>query len=429
MRHRPYLPALPFQSASLALLFHACAVGAASQDAAGIEKALDGLPPEVRSSVRLVPEDPGLPIATAADPLPLALRLSMQISGDDDLRNRLLHQCGRQALAQGSLETARSIAARITDYRAALLLLDLCEHAAESGDAARARQLLDLAAGMTQLVKPWQAELILARLVYACALLELDAAMTTAWWDAIKDPEARLDAGARLMALESARTGVFDLPRLRAEQSRHGRAKPLPGLHETSRRLFAQALSRLEAEDARQRQVGTGLVDAACEVLALSHVARAALLVETAADFLKAGREDISKRLFQIAEKNLGAPHEEHMRLIYLITRLWHLRGDAGRMTALVDGGEERLRQMEPMYLPYGLAWLAAAHELAGQSEKAASMLEEAALAALENPNRRTGLAGAVEICLCHARTGRPLPENVYKKLAEMAGLPGAAGE
>lgn len=402
---------------------------AGQQDAGGLGKALEGLPPEVRGSVRLTPQNPWLPAAAADDPLSLALRLALQISGDNEVRNRHLHQCGRQALAQGRLDTAREIAARVTDYRAALLLLDLASAADAAGEKEKARELFETASGMTRLVKPWQADLLLARLIVEGARQERDSAAASAWWDGIKNPENRLTATAGLILLQSTTRDSFDLPALRSAVAALGRARPLPELLEIARQLFRQALERLGSGDARQAELARQRVDAACEVLALSNVARAELLVETASEFFKAGHEEISKRLFQLAEKNLGAPHEEHMRLVWRVLHLWHLRGSAAEMSGLVDAAEERLRQMEPMHLPFGLAWLAAASELAGQREKAAAMLEEAAAAARANPNPRTGFAGAVEICLCHARTGRALPENVYKMLAEMAGLPVVKGE
>ncbi|HCN77404.1 MAG TPA: hypothetical protein DIT13_09460 [Verrucomicrobiales bacterium] len=419
----------PAASAALSvLLFQAAAAHARGQDQAGIEKALEGLPPEVRQSVRLQPDGMDLPSASADDPLSLAVRAASLVSGDTETQNRLLHDCGRQAVRQGRTATARELAARLTDYRAALLLLEIAEKEAGK-DRGQARGLVMLAAGMTGMIKPWQAELVLARLVHAGALLELEGDVTRVWWESIRDPETRFASGAALMTLESAKTGVFDLARLRSGQDAKTRGKPVPALLEVSRRLFGQALERLASTDARQQALGTALVESGIEVLAISNVPKAEVLVETAVGFFQAGHEDLARRIFSVVEDRLAAPHEEQARLMWHVARLWALRGRASDMPPLLAETEAAVRRMDGMHHPFAFAWLAAALELAGEKDKAAALLDEAVTSAAENPNRRTGLAGAVEISLCHARTGRVLPENVNKKLAEMAGLPAAAGE
>ena len=82
---------------------------------------------------------------------------------------------------------------------------------------------------------------------------------------------------------------------------------------------------------------------------------------------------------------------------------------------------------MEAMHHPFALAWLAAAQAQAGNDAAAQRLLAEAARACAENPNRRTALSGAIEICLCQARTGRPLPAGEFEVMAALAGSAAAA--
>lgn len=418
MRAFPFPFVLPVAAALL--LLPSAFARADALDQAGIDKALEGLPPEVRREVRLVPDRPVLAWSADGDPLALAAHLALQISGDRETRDRHLYQCGRQALAQGRLGTARELAARISDHRAGLLLLDLAE--AET-DPKRAREWLDLAAGLPALVKPWQAEQLLARLIFVGRRLGCDEAVTSTWWQALRNPAARHVATAALLTQESAQTGVYNLANLRAagqDPAVHGR--PAPGLHDTARRLLRQAQDRLASSDRQQQALGDGLIDAALEVLKLSRVAHAELLVESAATLYEAGHEAQARRLFSRAEERLGAPHEAQARLLYQMAKLWRLRGRAADLTAVLEQAESRARGMEAMHHPLVFAWLAAAQEQAGNDEAARRLLAEAARACAKNPNRRTALAGAIEICLCQARTGRPLPAGVLEEMAALAG-------
>lgn len=388
------------------------------QDAIGIDKALEGLPPEVRQQVRLVPEpSPGLSAVTD-DPLEVAVRLALQISGDRETRDRHLYQCGRQALAQGRLATARDVAARVGDHRSGLLLLDLAEAEAPRNPA-RAKELLDLAAALPARLKAWQAEVLLARLISTGTLLGMPSEVTQAWWQALRDPAARYVATASLLAQESASTGKFDLARLRAagqDPAVHGR--PVPGLHDVARRLLDQALDRLASSDTQKRAEADELMAVAEEVLTLSRVTHAELLLDASVRFYQAGHEPQARRLFSRVEARLGAPHEQQARLLCQFARLWRLRGRSGDLQPLLAQAESDARRMEAMHHPFAFAWLAAAQAEAGDKQRAQALLDEAVHACRENPNRRTALAGAVELCLCQARTGRPLPAGVLEVLA-----------
>lgn len=422
---RPFSISFVVPAAAVLLLVPPAFARADARDQAGIDKALEGLPPEVRRAVRLVPDRNPLSPALAADPLSLATRLAVQISGDSETRDRHLYLCGQQALAQGRLETARELAAGIRDHRAGLLLLDLAEAEA---DPRRAGEWLDLASGLPALVKPWQAEQLLSRLIFVGGLLVRDEAVTAAWWQALRDPGARFVTTAALLTQDSARTGIYPLASLRAAaQDPEVRGRPAPGLQDTARRLFRQAQERLASSDRQQQALADGLIDAAFEVLTLSRVAPAELLVEHAAVLYEAGHVSQAQRLFQRAEERLGAPHEAQARLLYHLAKLWRLRGRVADLGAVLDQAEAQARRMETMHHPFALAWLAAAREQAGNGAAAQSLLAEAVRACAQNPNRRTALAGAIEICLCHARTGRPLPDGVFAGLASLAGSTGEA--
>ena len=267
-----------------------------------------------------------------------------------------------------------------------------------------------------------------ARLVFVGRRLGCDEAVTSTWWQALRDPGVRYVATGSLLTQESAQTGVYSLANLRAAgQDPAVRGRPAPGLHDTARRLFRQAQDRLASSDRQQQALGDGLIDAALEVLTLSRVAHAELLVESAATFYEAGHEAQARRLFSRAEERLGAPHEAQARLLYQMAKLWRLRGRAADLTAVLKQAEAQARGMEAMHHPFAFAWLAAAYQQAGDEAAAQRLLTEAARACTANPNRRTALTGAIEICLCQARTGRPLPVGVAEAMAALAGSAAAA--
>lgn len=390
-----------------------------AQDA-DVEKALSGLPPEVLKHTRLAPSVPSVARLSANDPLAAAIHLASLIAGDEDVKNRTRYECGLQALRQGRGATARELASQMTDFRAALLLLAIAQKEA-SADPSLARELMQTASGMVRMLKPWQADLVLARLAVVGTLLHHDPAAVSFWWGSIKDEETQRMATIGTLALAAAPSGVFDLGALKAERQKYGATKPMPGLLDISRQLFDLALEQLKSQDTAVRAKAFGLVEAATEILKISNVVRAELLLDASADFWKAGHQDISRQLFELAEASFGAPHEEMVRLNYKLVYLWQLRGRAEMMRPIVEKAEEQARSLESMYRPFAYSWLAASWQLVGDAERAASLDLEAINEAATNVNPRTGIVGAVQICLCHARTGRDLPTPVLESATRMA--------
>lgn len=406
-----------FALATGALFAAPLAIHAVHAQDAEVQKALSGLPPEVLKHTRLTPPALSAPTFSAGEPLAIALYLSGRITGDEDVKNRMQYECGLQALRQGRNATARELAAQMTDYRAALLLLEIAEKEVRT-DRPHALEMMKTAAGLVRLTKPWQADLVLARLCITGTMLEQDETLITTWWKAIRDDETRRMATIGALAWSAGKTGVFDLAALKAERERFGATKPMPRLLETARRLFDLALEQKKSADAADHQKARALVDAALEVLTLSNVVRAELLLDVAADFWKAGDQETSQELFEMAEKTFGAPHEEMARLNYKLVKLWHLRGRAEMMRPVLEEAEKKARELEPMYRPFAYSWLAAAWELAGDAPRAAALDLEAMQEAVSNDNPRTGMVGAIHLCLSHASTGRDLSKEVLE-LAE----------
>lgn len=389
-------------------------VAFAQQDP-GVAKALEGLPEEVRSQVKLTPDAPAVFTLDPADPITAAVHFASRMSGDDDLRNRSLYRAGQQAVRLGRHASAREIASTITDYRAALLLTDLAEAQAPK-DPVRAQEWWSLAASMTKLVKPWQAESIASQLVISGHLMGLGQEKISPWFQAILEPNLHFTTGAEIVAADAARSGTFDLAAYRAERQHIKRDVPLPGLLEVARRLLDAAVMRAKKPEAAT------LTRAALEVLRDSNVTHAELVVEAAARLYLAGEQELAKEAFIAVEKHLGAPPDEVSRLHYQMACLWQARGQGSTLSLLLERSEKDARALEQMYHPFALVWLGAAWEKLGDKAKSETLSCAAAESAKTNVNPRMRDLGAFEISLCHAATARPMSPNVAKLLHEIDG-------
>lgn len=386
-----------------------------AQQDPGIAKALEGLPDEVRSQVKLTPDRAAAFTIDPADPITAAVHFASRMSGDDDLRNRSLYRVGQRAVRQGRHALARELAATITDFRAALLLAEMAGDVAKK-DAVRAQEWWDLATSMARLVKPWQAESIASRLVISGHLMELGEAKIAPWFQAVRDPHLHFTTGAEIVAANAARSGSFDLMAYRAERQAIKRDIPLPGLLDVARRLLDAAVSYAKKPEA------AALTRAAIEVLRDSNVTHAELVIEAAAKLFLAGEEDLAKEAFTAVEKLLGGPPDEVSRLHYHMACLWQARGQGSTLSLLLERSEKDARALEQMYQPFALGWLGAAWEKLGDKAKGEALTLAAAESAKANVNPRMRHLGAFEISLCHAATARPLSPNVAKLLHEIDG-------
>jgi hypothetical protein len=386
-----------------------------AQQDPGISKALEGLPEEVRSQVVLTPSRDKSFTMDPADPITAAVHFATRMSGDEDLRNRSLHRVGQRAIHQGRHAIARELASTITDYRAALLLAELAGDIGKA-DPKRALEWWELAAGMTRLVKPWQAESIASRLVVSGHLMGLDQAKITPWFQSIREPHLHFTTGTEIVAINAVRSGSFDLSAYRAERESIKRDVPLPGLLEVARRLLDSAVA------SAKKPTCASLTRAALEVLRDSNVTHAELVVEAAFRLYQAGEHDLSKQTFAAIEKVLGGPPDEISRMHYYMSCLWQARGQGSTLFPLLESSEKQARALEQMYHPFAFSWLGAAWERLGERSKGEALTVAGAEAAKTNVNPRMRNLGAFEICLCHAVTSRSLPPNVAKLLHEIDG-------
>lgn len=381
----------------------------------GITKALEGLPEEVRSQVKLTPDRSASFVIDPSDPITAAVHFASCMSGDDDLRNRSLYRVGQRAIRQGRQALARELVATITDFRASLLLAELAGDLAKN-DSSRAKECWDLSASMTRLVKPWQAESIASRLVVSGHLMALGEGKIAPWFQAIRDPHLHFTTGAEIVAVNAESSGSFDLMAYRVERQAIKRDIPLPGLLEVARRLLDAAISHAKKPEA------AALTRAAIEVLRDSNVTHAELVIEAATKLFLAGEEDLAKETFTSVEKLLGGPPDEVSRLHYHMACLWQARGQGDTLSLLLERSEKDARALEQMYHPFAFSWLAAAWEKIGDKLRSESLTLSAAEAAKTNVNPRMRHLGAFEISLCHAVTARALNPNVAKLLHEIDG-------
>jgi tetratricopeptide (TPR) repeat protein len=304
-----------------------------------------------------------------------------------------------------------------------LLLVEVAEKLAASVEGtAQARALVLKAGGMLPWMKPLQAQQVLARLLVAGKRLSVPDAALVGWWDRLADKEARAEVTVRLLARQAEVNGSFEMHLLQREVAKLGKGQPVPGFQDAAADLLEQAEKLLPIKDeVHQRQV-QNLLQAAIDVLKASHTVHAELLVRWSARFFQAGREDLARQLFEQAEKNLGAPHEELARLYYYVARLWNLRGRGEVIRPRLELVEKELSGLEQVYQPFALAWLASAWEEAGDAAHAQKLMEGAINAASTNENPRMRFAGAAVICLNRAATGHPLSADIAELAAELLG-------
>lgn len=412
----------------LAPLGAAAASAAPAGEDAEVRKALDGIPAELLPYVRVMPSATPAPVGLE-DALACATRLADAMDGDDDLRDSVLHQCGTTALTRGSPATAEELAGMMRGYRAALLLVEVAERLATTVEGLeRARALLTKAGGMLPLMKPWQAQQVLARLLVAGRSTGAPETALAGWWERLTDKEARVEVAVRVLAHRAEETGAFDRSLFQQELGRLSPGQPVPGMQDAAEDLLGQALRHFQTKDEARQKQAADLVKAALEVLKASHTLHAELLVRWAANYVKAGREEVARQLFEQAERSLGAPHEEVARLYYHVARLWNLRGRGQVIRPRLERVEQEVSTMEQVYLPFACAWLSAAWEEAGDAPRATTLMARAVEAAARNENPRMRLAGAAAICLSLAQTGRALPEAAAALAAELMGTTVAAG-
>ncbi len=417
---------LPFFRHSSALFFFVTAVHSAFAQAlpqegdAEVQKALDGIPAELLPYV-VVSKAAAQPPVRVEAAMDAAIRLAAQVDGDDDLRDTLLQECGRIAVHRGNLATAEEVAGMIRGHRAALLMLEIAERLLADGASvepnAKAIGLLNKAGTMLPLLKPWQAQRVLAKLLVTGHRVRVNEALLASWWDQLKDKDARAEVAICLLARRTEEKGAFDHSLFQQEVARLAPNHPVPGYLEAAEDLLEQAEQMIQ-----RKQDPQSILMAAFEVLKASNTIHSELLVRWAARFFQTGREDLARLLFERAEKNLGAPHEEVARLYYHVAKLWKIRGVGPAIQPRLDKVEKVVTGFEQVYLPFVCAWLSAAWENADDRQRAARMMSRAVQSAETNPNPRMRLAGIAQICLTRAAIGASLSDDAAALAAECLG-------
>lgn len=401
---------------SLSLLVFIHPNGLLAESDPDLEKALSGLPAEVRQNLRLAPARAPAFVIDASDPLKAATHFAAAIQGDDELRAKCLYQAGKRALRQGRHAFAKEIAAAITDYRSPLLTVEIAE-AISAHDMPLAEEMWRQATTQIHQLKPWQAELVASRLVIAGNVMNLASASLAIWFQAIRDPHLRFTTGAEIKAVEAAKSGVFEFGLFRTERQNLQRDVPLPGLQDTADRLFKAGLERLKDgdEDKAQALIHNGL-----DVLRVSNIVHAEQVIVLARALVQTGKTELAKQAFESVESILGAPPDEVARLRCRMAELWKARGEGEKIIPLLENTEKQARELEEMYQPFAFAWVAAAWDRLGESQRATDLNLAAIRVARSNVNPRMAQMGFFEISLCHAETSRHLSDQVAELLSEV---------
>jgi len=413
------LPLMPFScfTSRLWLLAFTAAASAFAAEDSEINQALEGLPPEVREHVRLIPPREAPFNLDAADPLKAAVYSATQIRGDDDLRNRCLYLAGKQALKQGRPALAEEIAEKCTDFRSVLLLAELAETLSPH-DRAKAEEFWDQSARRVSQLKPWQSEFVANKLVVTGNAMDLPPAKVGLWFQSIRDPLNRFVTGAEIKAIEAQKSGRFEMGLYRSERQTISLQIPLPGLMDVASRLFDAGLTRYKSSSEAEKKQAPDLIRAGLEILAGSNVVHAEQVTALSKRLYQVGQKELAREAFEAIEHILGGPPEEVARLRFHMAALWEARGESKTIIPLLEKSEKESQLLESMYQPFAFAWIASAWIEIGDQERANVLNSKACEAAIANVNPRIGWQGLFEINLCHAATARALSREVSKILA-----------
>jgi tetratricopeptide (TPR) repeat protein len=387
------------------------------EEGAGLE--LKGLPEELVESIRR-----GEAAETKArevdgkDPVGSGSHFLDLISGDSNLESHLRLRYVEALLENDRVAEAEKVAGGIRDYRSAVGALLVLEKRLIDGPVPEGREVLEKLGGELAQWKVWQQEVLRVRLASVGALAGMSDQEMAGWLAGYDLGGDRLAAVALAYVQRVRRGEAFTLEELKRVMS-DGFSElpnaPVPELVEAAGKLFQVVAS--EAAGKRAEQEEQAIFEGVSTLLERSHAYHADVLLDMAKYWMEQKREEEARVAFEKAFGQLGFHLEGGGERYLKMAEIWKMRGKEEALKGYFEKLETLARSQQPMDQPGTLAWTGACFTVLGMDEKADKLFLEAVRIASVNPNPRMKYRGCYELCLCHARLGRPIGPELQAAL------------
>jgi hypothetical protein len=375
------------------------------------------LPPEVQTLLDAANARKGGELRIdAADPLAAAWLFARQITGDHDVACQQQLRCVKTMIEAGRAEEAARLTRDIPDYRSALGSLHCAEALLEAGRKELALEQMDRVEKLLGVVKPWQQNVIRVRMAAVGAQAGWDDAKIAPWLKPLELEGDRFGARVLVLVRRMLKDKAFDAAGLEElMKQKFAQKNPVPEMVEAAGLLLRLAPGK---EKERTDPAQMNALISGFETLLSQSQAYPALALLDLAEFWH-GRGDVTKARAALAraEPQIGYHLDIGAELYHRMAKLWKLKGTANDVRPFFEKLEVKARALAPMYRPAALVWLGACWQEIGETDRCAVLTEEAVKEASLNPNPRMRLIGGVEVCLCHARNGRPLSAALVRRL------------
>lgn len=376
------------------------------------------LPPELQTVIDAANARKGAELRfDAEDPLAAAWLFARQIAGDHDTACRHQLRCVDAMIQAGQVEEAARLTRDIPDYRSAVGSLSCAETLLDAGRKELALEQMDRVERLQGVVKPWQQNVIRVRMAVVGTQAGWDDKKIDSW---LKPVELEGDRfGARVLGLvrRMLKDNTFDAARLQElMKQKFAQKNPVPELVEAAGLLLRLAPPAKDGTTADQARLDA-LISSFEQLVAESQAYPAPALLDLAEFWHARGDAARARAALARAEPQIGYHIDTGAELYHRMALLWKLKGTADDVRPFFEKLEVKARTLAPMYRPAALVWLGACWLEIGETDRCAVLTAEAVNEAMTNPNPRMRLIGCVEVCLCHARTGRPLSAALVRRL------------
>lgn len=385
--------------------------------AGGLE--LKGLPAEVVEGIR---RGEGMGekerVVDGKDPVGSGLHFLELIGGDRELESQLRLRFVEIFLGNNRMEEAVRMAESIEDFRSAVGRLLVQEKKLIAGEGAEAREVVRKIGGDLAQWKDWQRHVLRVRLASVGALAGMSDMEMAAWLAGYELVGDRM-AAVVLAHVQRVRRGdeftLEGLKRVMSDGFVQMPNAPIPEMVEAAGKLFEVVVDGVGGK--RKEAEEKAIIDGVGILLERSNAYHADVLLDMAKYWTEQKKEAEAKVVFEKAFGQMGFHLEGGGERYLKMAEIWKIRGKEKALDGYFDKLATLARSQQPMDQPGGLGWTGACFVVLGEEEKAERLFLEAVRIAAVNPNPRMRYKGCLEVCLCHARLGRPLGSELRDAL------------
>jgi hypothetical protein len=190
---------------------------------------------------------------------------------------------------------------------------------------------------------------------------------------------------------------------------------PIPELVEAAGKLFEVVTGGVGEK--RKEEEEKAIIDGVGILLKRSNAYHADVLLDMAKYWTEQKKEAEAKAVFEKAFGQMGFHLEGGGERYLKMAEIWKIRGKERALDGYFEKIATLARSQEPMDQPGALGWTGACFVVLGEEVKAEQLFLEAVRVAAVNPNPRMKYKGCLEVCLCHARLGRPMGSELQDAL------------